>query len=116
MQKHVKQTEAGAALDGQPSEPFEERPEEVTARVAEPLKPVRKRGASAWLTALVVVALGALLVVNRAPIEKTGGAPDKAANVPDKKQGPPPVPVTAAEVSVRDVPIYFEGLGTVQAS
>ena len=26
------------------------------------------------------------------------------------------MPVTAAEVSVRDVPIYFEGLGTVQAS
>ncbi len=26
------------------------------------------------------------------------------------------MPVTVAEVSTRDVPIYFEGLGTVQAS
>ena len=116
MQRHVKQSEAGAKLDGQPSEAFDEQPEEGTAPVDAPSKPKRKRGASAWLTALVAVAAAVLLFVDRAPIEKTGGTADKTASAPEKKQGPPPVPVTAAEVSVRDVPIYFEGLGTVQAS
>ena len=116
MQRHVKQSEAVPALDGQSSEPFVERPEEVPAPVDEPANPARKRGASAWLTALVVLALGALLIVDRSPTEKTGATSDKTASNPDRKQGPPPVPVTAAEVGVRDVPIYFEGLGTVQAS
>ena len=116
MQRHVKQSEAVPALDGQSSGPFVERPEEVPAPVDEPANPARKRGASAWLTALVVLALGALLIVDRSPTEKTGATSDKTASNPDRKQGPPPVPVTAAEVGVRDVPIYFEGLGTVQAS
>ena len=116
MQRHVKQSEAVPALDGQSSEPFVERPEEVPAPVDEPANPARKRGASAWLTALVVLALGALLIVDRSPTEKTGATSDKTASNPDRKQGPPPVPVTAAEVGVRDMPIYFEGLGTVQAS
>ena len=116
MQRHVKQSEAIPALDGQSSGPFVERPEEVPAPVDEPANPARKRGASAWLTALVVLALGALLIVDRSPTEKTGATSDKTASNPDRKQGPPPVPVTAAEVGVRDMPIYFEGLGTVQAS
>jgi len=116
MQRHVKQSEAVPALDGQSSEPFVERPEEVPAPVDEPANPARKRGASAWLTALVVLTLGALLIVDRSPTEKTGATPDKTASNSDRKQGPPPVPVTAAEVGVRDMPIYFEGLGTVQAS
>ena len=63
MQRHVTQSEAVPALDGQSSEPFVERPEEVPAPVDEPANPARKRGASAWLTALVVLALGALLIV-----------------------------------------------------
>jgi multidrug efflux system membrane fusion protein len=116
MQRHVKQTEAGAKLDGQPAEPFVERPEDDAAAVDEPPKPKRKPRASAWLTALVVLAAAVLLVVDRAPVEKTGTQADKTASTPEKKQAPPPVPVTIAEVSTRDVPIYFEGLGTVQAS
>jgi membrane fusion protein, multidrug efflux system len=116
MQRHVKQTEAGAKLDGQPAELFAEQPEEVAAPIDAPAKPRRRPRASAWLTALVALAAAVLLVVDRAPVEKTGGTADKTANAPDKKQGPPPVPVTIAEVTTRDVPIYFEGLGTVQAS
>ena len=116
MQRHVKQTEAGAKLDGQPSEPFAERPEEIAAPVDAPPRPRRKPRASAWLTALVALGAAVLLVVERAPVENNEETADKTASVQDKKQGPPPVPVTVAEVSTHDVPVYFEGLGTVQAS
>jgi membrane fusion protein, multidrug efflux system len=116
MQRHVKQSEAGAKLDGQPSEPFVEPAGEVATPIERATKPPRKRGASAWLTALVALAAAALLVVDRAPIEKTQGTADKTASAPDKKQGPPPVPVTVGEAGTQDVPIYFDGLGTVQAS
>jgi multidrug resistance efflux pump len=49
MQRHVKQTEAGAKLDGQPAEPFVERPEDDAAAVDEPSKPKREPRASSWL-------------------------------------------------------------------
>jgi membrane fusion protein, multidrug efflux system len=116
MQRHVKQSDAGAKLDGQPSKPFAEQPEEVAAPVDAPTKLKRKPRASARLTALVALAAAVLLIVDRAPLENTGGTADKTASAPDKKQGAPPVPVTVAEVGTQDVPIYFEGLGTVQAS
>ncbi len=54
MQRHVKQSDAGAKLDGQPSKPFAEQPEEVAAPVDAPTKLKRKPRASArlggWLT------------------------------------------------------------------
>jgi hypothetical protein len=68
MQRHVKQTEAGAKLDGQPAEPFVERPEDDAAAVDEPSKPKREPRASSWLTALVALAAAVLLVVDRVPV------------------------------------------------
>jgi multidrug efflux system membrane fusion protein len=47
-------------------------------------------------------------VVNQKPAEQNTSGPEK--------HQAPPVPVTIAEVSQRDVPIYLDGLGTVQAS
>jgi multidrug efflux system membrane fusion protein len=114
MQRHVKQSEGGE-LDGQPSEPFVEPAEEVATPVERPTTRTGKRRASAWLTALVVLAAAALLVVDRAPIEKTGSTPDKAASTPAKLHEPLPVPVTVGAASTADVPIYLDGLGTVQA-
>jgi multidrug efflux system membrane fusion protein len=116
MQRHVKQSEAGAKLGGQPSEPFVEPDEEAATSVESPIKPTRKRRASAWVTVLVLLAAAALLIVDRAPIEKTESTPDKTASTPTKLHEPPPVPVTAGEASTADVPIYLDGLGTVQAS
>jgi multidrug efflux system membrane fusion protein len=115
MQRHVKQSEGGE-LDGQPSEPFVEPAEEVATPVERPTTRTGKRRASAWLTALVALAAAALLVVDRAPIEKTGSTPDKAASTPTKLHEPLPVPVTVGAASTADVPIYLDGLGTVQAS
>ena len=42
MQRHVKQSEAGAKLDGQPAEPFAEQPEDIADPVDTPPKPKRK--------------------------------------------------------------------------
>ncbi|MGE5259436.1 MAG: efflux RND transporter periplasmic adaptor subunit [Actinomycetota bacterium] len=115
MQRHVKQSE-GDELDGKPSEPFVEPAEEVATPVERPTTRTGKRRASAWLTALVALAAAALLFVDRAPIEKTESTPDKAASTPAKLHEPPPVPVTVGAASTADVPIYLDGLGTVQAS
>ena len=45
-----------------------------------------------------------------------GTPPEQTSQSPAKPQSPPPVPVTAAEVGVRDMPIYLEGLGTVASN
>jgi membrane fusion protein, multidrug efflux system len=52
--------------------------------------------------------LGATFVLQRNPPEDTSQAPAKAQAAP--------MPVTASQVSTSDVPIYLDGLGTVQAS
>ncbi len=65
-----------------------------------------------WKTAvalLVVVALGVLAAKQRgraSPEEKAG---------PRARGGPPPVAVVVGAVAQQDVPIYRDGLGTVQA-
>jgi membrane fusion protein, multidrug efflux system len=64
----------------------------------QPPKKMRKRRGFVWL-----LGLAALMIAE----QNTSG--------PEKHQAPP-VPVTIAEVSQRDVPIYLDGLGTVQAS
>jgi membrane fusion protein, multidrug efflux system len=57
------------------------------------------------LLAAGIVAAVALAVV----IVPHGG------NLPVARAAPPPVPVTIAEAAQRDVPIYYDALGTVQA-
>ena len=44
-----------------------------------------------------------------------GMPPEQSSQIQAKPQTAP-MPVTAAQVSTRDVPIYLDGLGTVQAS
>jgi multidrug efflux system membrane fusion protein len=115
MQRHVKERKAGGTLDGQAPELFVEPAEEIEEGGA-PRKTPRGRRASAWLTGLVAIAVAALLIVDRVSVEKTAVTADKTGGAPAAKQAAPPVPVTVAEASRQDVPIYFEGLGTVQAS
>ena len=52
--------------------------------------------------------LGVTLVLDRSPNQETARGP--------AQQQPVAVPVTVAEVTTRDVPVYLDGLGTVQAS
>ena len=52
--------------------------------------------------------LGATFVLEPNPTEDTSQTTGSTQNTP--------MPVTVTEVSTRDVPIYFDGLGTVQAS
>jgi multidrug efflux system membrane fusion protein len=72
-----------------------------------PGTPARRRR---WV--LVLVGLVALAGVLWALRRTTSGAPARAAD----PQASRPVPVTAAPVVRRDVPIYLEGLGNVVAS
>jgi membrane fusion protein, multidrug efflux system len=71
---------------------------------------VRKR--SRWgyvgLFGLAALILGATFVLDRSPNQETARGP--------AQQQPAAVPVTVAEVTTRDVPLYLDGLGTVQAS
>ncbi len=117
MQRHVKQSEAVPEADRPAADKLVDResgelaPDDAASPVDDSSKLKRRR--FAWLIGLAVLAAGVALVVDRQPQDRPQQEP---AGTPPKTQGPPPVPVTAAEISVRDVPIYFEGLGTVQAS
>jgi multidrug efflux system membrane fusion protein len=68
----------------------------------------RRRSKVAWAFGIVALVLGGTFVLHGAPPENISQTPAKAQAAP--------VPVTATEVSTRDVPIYLDGLGTVQAS
>ena len=86
---------------------------------SDPLSPVeevhvapekrRKRRGFVWLLGIAALMVGIAFVVDQKPAEQT-------ANAPAKQHPAPPVPVTIAEVSQQDVPVYLDGLGTVQAS
>ena len=82
-------------------------------RTSNPLRnprpgPDGRRSRLAWLFGIAALVLGATFVLEGTPPEDASQAPAKAQAAP--------VPVTVAEVSTRDVPIYLDGLGTVQAS
>src|SRR5215470_18280939 len=59
---------------------------------------------------LAVVAGSVLLVAGGAALLRRPGTQSRVV------RPPPPVPVTVASVSTRDVPIFLDGLGTVAAS
>src|SRR5512143_2707104 len=90
-------------------------PNEMTGHSSSPLgADTRKRTSSAkkWIGVLMLCGLIAAVVAWRI----------RAHNPPTDKRaagfGPgemPPVPVVAGVVAEKDVPIYLEGLGTVQA-
>jgi multidrug efflux system membrane fusion protein len=84
-----------------PDEPLDETPPRQSTKRS------RWGIAAAWLLGLAALIAGATLVFDSTPPEETAQSPAKAAA---------PVPVTVTEVSTHDVPIYFDGLGTVQAS
>jgi multidrug efflux system membrane fusion protein len=73
-----------------------------------PPKMVRKRSGFTWLHGLAALVVAVAFVVDQGPVEQS-------TSTPDTHQAPP-VPVTVAEVGRHDVPIYLDGLGTVQAS
>src|SRR5215831_17039596 len=86
---------------------------------SDPLSPVeevhvapekrRKRRGFVWLLGIAALMVGIAFVVDQKPAEQT-------ANARAKQHPAPPVPVTIAGVSQQDVPVYLDGLGTVQAS
>ena len=104
MQRHVKQSETKPATELK--RPVGLVVDDELGERDDTVKPRRKRSTLAWLIGLVVLGIGVALVVDRQPQQETPTAPTKAGAA---------VPVTVAEVG-RDVPIYLEGLGTVQAS
>lgn len=61
-----------------------------------------------WIISSVVLVAGALVWHY--------GLPVAASDAPKAKAPPPPIPVVAATVKVEDVPVFGEGIGTVQAS
>ncbi|MFG1345171.1 efflux RND transporter periplasmic adaptor subunit [Xanthobacter autotrophicus DSM 431] len=61
-----------------------------------------------WILSSVVLVAGALAWHYGLPVSASEG--------PKAKAPPPPIPVVAAPVAVEDMPVYGEGIGTVQAS
>ncbi len=111
MTRHVKQSEArGAELDersaGRVLEAHDSSPETRLPDDEDETRTRRGRG-MAWLLGIAALIAGLVFVYERPSGEK--------AQAPGQKQALA-VPVTVAEVGVKDVPIYLEGLGTVQAS
>jgi multidrug efflux system membrane fusion protein len=74
----------------------------------QPKKRQRRRG-FAWLLGIAALMLAVVFVVDQKPAEQS-------VNARAKQHQAPPVPVTVAEVNQHDVPVYLDGLGTVQAS
>jgi multidrug efflux system membrane fusion protein len=74
----------------------------------QPKKRQRRRG-FAWLLGIAALMLAVVFVVDQKPAEES-------VNARAKQHQAPPVPVTVAEVNQHDVPVYLDGLGTVQAS
>jgi membrane fusion protein, multidrug efflux system len=74
----------------------------------QPKKRQRRRG-FAWLLGIAALMLAVAFVVDQKPTEES-------VNAPAKPHQAPPVPVTVADVSQHDMPVYLDGLGTVQAS
>lgn len=56
------------------------------------------------------------LIVVAGAVAWQQGLVGAAAQAPKPKAPPPPIPVIATAVKVEDVPVYGEGIGTVQAS
>jgi multidrug efflux system membrane fusion protein len=113
MTRHVKQSEAmrGAELDERSAGRVLEAhdaPTEARSPADEHESMIRRKGRSiGWLLGLAALIAALVFVYARPSGEK--------AAAPGQKQALA-VPVTIAEVGVKDVPIYLEGLGTVQAS
>ncbi len=74
--------------------------------------PVKSRGGKLLVAVIIFVVLG-LGVLWGVRSYSAASAKKKAAAAAAK--GPPPVPVGAGTVTRKDVPIYLDGLGTVQA-
>ena len=89
------------------SETLEEPPAAELDAAQEPASNCRpRRSPVAWIIGIAALALGGTLVFESMPPE--GNRQTQATQAA-------PVPVTVVEASTRDVPIYLDGLGTVQA-
>ena len=92
-------------------ETLEEPPAAELDAAKEPASDRRpRRSPVAWIIGIAALALGGTLVFESMPPE---------GNTPSGRQTQAtqaaPVPVTVVEASTRDVPVYLDGLGTVQA-
>ncbi len=90
-------------------------PTETSGNEASPqgaAAPKRKPSGGKWIGLLILGVVIAGVAVWRIRAQSTASErrPFGAAG-----SGPPPVPVVAGVVAAKDVPIYLEGLGTVQA-
>jgi multidrug efflux system membrane fusion protein len=65
-----------------------------------------------WKRAIVPVVLVLLIVGG---VAWRAGVPGFGAKATANDKGPPPIPVTAGTAATRNMPVYVEGLGTVQA-
>jgi multidrug efflux system membrane fusion protein len=61
-----------------------------------------------WIFLLVIAGVGVWAYFSRPPQQAGPAAPKPGA-------GAPPIPVISGEVARKDIPIYLDGLGTVQA-
>jgi multidrug efflux system membrane fusion protein len=93
--------------DSEGFEPLDPSP--AAQEVHAPPKKRRKRSGFVWLLGIAALMVAVAFAIDQKPAEQT-------ANAPAKPHQAPPVPVTVAEVSQHDVPVYLDGLGTVQAS
>jgi membrane fusion protein, multidrug efflux system len=93
-----------------PASAAELRPEDPHPCVAPevPKAATTRRSWFLWLFGIAVLVLGATLTIESFNPEHKAPVPSTALATP--------IPVTVATVSVRDMPIYLDGLGTVQAS
>jgi multidrug efflux system membrane fusion protein len=71
-------------------------------------RPRVRRRTFVWFFGLLALILGAGMALDRTAIEETAPGPAKPQSAP--------VPVTVTEASTHNVPVYLDGLGTVQAS
>src|SRR6266480_6253365 len=84
-----------------------------TPQGSQPSKPPAQPRKRRWLIAVIsclLLVIGITLGVRSC---SRASAKKKAAAAAAK--GPPPIPVGAGTVTRKDVPIYLDGLGTVQA-
>lgn len=102
-------TQQGRHHEGSSNENQPSRGIQPAAPPPEPAKPRRRTGLIVVIIC-VVLGLGILWGVRS---YSASAAKKKAAAAAAK--GPPPVPVGAGTVKQKDVPIYLDGLGTVQA-
>jgi multidrug efflux system membrane fusion protein len=87
----------------------------MNRREGMPDRPVQSKGTKVWwvVGGLLIVALA--VVFGPKWLQQRGASAAAQSGAARGRSGSGPVPVVAGTVATRDVPIYLDGLGTVQA-